>query len=82
MKTHVSRRSKLIPQGKVSDMVFISYKDRNYNLVISKNHDIAKYGVPSEREVCVHIDEVKQTEEHRNCKLCTAKILYKSLRNK
>ena len=62
------KTSKLIPEGQVSDMVLINYSDRHYNLVIPKDHEIAKYGVLSEREVYVHKKEVKQTEDHKDCK--------------
>ena len=62
------KTSRLIPEGCVSDMVLINYSDRHYNLVISKDHDIARYGVLSEREVSVHKNEVKRTDEHKDCK--------------
>ena len=59
-------------------MVLINYSDRHYNLVISKDHDIARYGVLSEREVSVHKNEVKHTDEHKDCKE-TIKNLQKQL---
>ena len=72
------KTSRLIPEGCVSDMVLINYSDRHYNLVISKDHDIARYGVLSEREVSVHKNEVKHTDEHKDCKE-TIKYLQKQL---
>ena len=44
-------------------MVFSARKIR-----LSVQCDIAKYGVLSGREVYVHKNEVKETEEHRDCK--------------
>ena len=39
---------KLLPEGTVADMTLLHYDDRHFNLVISKDSDIAKLGTLSQ----------------------------------
>ena len=46
---------KLLPQGKVPDMILIHYDQQHYNLVISKESMLFKNGTLAEQfEECLH----------------------------
>ena len=50
------RAFRMLPDGKVPEMVLLHYDEQHYNLVISKNCDLAKHGILS--------DIVKEKEEN------------------
>ena len=55
---------KMLPEGTVKDMRLIHYDDCHYNLIISKDDDIALYGALSEY-LASNREEEKLMEEHK-----------------